>query len=93
METKNKLIFNCFIIGIFAIFIGLCSEKILKLCKKPNNCLTKMKNNFTIFIVTLFVIGIVIHLFSVFIGLEAYCEKKCIDNNCNYVCSIKMPAF
>lgn len=93
MEITNKLILHCIIIGIFTIFIGLVVEIMLRSKKRECNFLTKLKKrNISLLILVLFIFGFFIHYLFEYSGFEAYCEKKCIDGKCDYVCNIKMNA-
>jgi len=94
MEISDKLILHCIIIGIFTILMGLLTEKTLSKYQRKNNFLSKLKHNYPLFIVSLFTFGIILHLLFEYSGFEAYCEKKCNDQNvCSYVCTIKMNVF
>jgi len=90
---NNKLIKEGIYIGIFTVFIGFLTEYILTKFNKKDNFLSKLKENKQLFILYLFIFGILLHLFLEYSGFEAYCEKKCnSDGVCNYVCTVKVNA-
>ena len=86
MKISYRLLFNCFIIGIFTIIIGIITEHILCKFDKKDNCLSRIKIYYSNFIILLFIFGFTVHLFFECSGFESYCEKKCINNNCSYIC-------
>jgi len=88
----SGLVKNCIIIGIFTIFIGIITEKTLYKFNRKNNFLSRLKRSFPQFICTLFLFGIVLHLFFEYSGLEAGCSRKCdeLTKQCKYVCEVKM---
>jgi hypothetical protein len=92
MEITEDLIIKCILVGLFTIVIGFFTERTLNKCDRKNNFLTKLKNNYIYFIIILFLFGVFIHIISVYSGFEAYCEKKCVDNVCKYVCTVKINA-
>lgn len=88
---SNSLMVKSIYTGIFSIFIGIVTEKILIKCDKCDNFLTqKKKHNYYTYLLMLFGIGFIIRFVLEYIGFEAYCEKKCNAGKCDYVCSIKM---
>ena len=83
------LIKNSVYVGFITLLLGFIVEKLLVFGNKNDNFLTNIKNkNYINFYISLFLFGCMIHLISDAIGLEAYCEKKCIDDVCNYYCHI-----
>jgi hypothetical protein len=91
MEISNQLIINSIYTGLFALVMGIIIEKILKKLNRPNNILTKTKEkNYCKFLFFSFAFGFLIRFILEYIGFEAYCEKKCNGNNCNYTCTVKI---
>lgn len=81
---------DCCLMGLLAVVLGVISEKILSYNECKDNFLSRMKqqNKFR-FILTLFIFGAVVHYAFDYVGFEAYCEKRCIDNVCSYSCGIR----
>ena len=93
MEITNNIIFNCVKVGVITVILMVITEKILYKYNKKNNFLTRLKKkNCCLFILSLFIVGTIIQFFAEYTGFEAYCEKKCIDGKCDYVCNIKIKA-
>lgn len=91
MEISDKTTINSIYTGIFAVMISVITEKILVKLNRENNILTKTKKkNYCLFLFWSFVIGFIIRFVLEYIGFEAYCEKKCQGNNCNYTCTVKI---
>ncbi len=91
MEISDQTLTTCTNTGIFTILIGLIVEKILVKLEKYDNFLTKQKNrNFSHLLIYLGLFGFGIQFLLIYIGFEAYCEKKCSNGSCNYVCSVKI---
>jgi hypothetical protein len=90
MNIDYKLILDLIKIGIFTIFVGTITEYILRKNNFKNNFLTRLKNNNFKFFIILFLFGSLIELFFRYIGFQAYCEKKCINDICTYECKIKV---
>jgi len=93
MEYSEKIIINSIYTGLFTVVISMITEKVLVKLRRPNNILTKTKKqNYCQFILSSFAIGFVIRFILEYVGFEAYCEKKCNGNSCNYVCTVKVNA-
>ena len=91
MEISDKTIINSIYTGIFAVMISVITEKILVKLNRENNVLTNTKKkNYCVFIFWSFIIGFSIRFVLEYIGFEAYCEKKCQGDVCNYTCTIKI---
>ena len=87
---ESKLLFNCLIAGVITIVIGLVTERTLSKYERKDNFLSRLKKNYALFIVMLFLFGCFTHYFFEYIGLEAACEKKCENNKCEYRCYVKV---
>lgn len=91
MKISEKTITNSLYTGLFTIIISMITEKILVKLKRPNNILTKTKKkNYYLYIFFSFLVGFSIRFILEYIGFEAYCEKKCSGNDCNYTCTVKI---
>lgn len=92
MNINNKLLKDCIIIGIFTNILGLITEKILYKYNRKNNFLSNTKKeSFLKLVIILFFIGVGLHLFVIYSGLEVYCERRCNElNECKYVCKLEM---
>ena len=90
-----KLVQKCVLTGIFSLVIGYITEYILTKLKKEDNILTKIKNNNKnkyLFYIYAFCFGFILRFFLETIGFEAYCEQKCNQGKCDYVCTLKINA-
>lgn len=91
MEISDKTTINSIYTGIFTVLVGVITEKILVKINRENNILTKTKKkNCCLFFFWSFAIGFSIRFVLEYIGFEAYCEKKCQGNICNYTCTVKI---
>lgn len=88
MDT-DTLIRNCIIVGGITVLIGLYTERTLAKYERRDNFLSRLKKNYCLFIIILFLFGCAIHYLFDYIGLEAACEKKCIEDKCEYNCYVK----
>ena len=83
---------ECLIIGIITIISGLIIQYIIKTYAeddiKINNIFHKNKRNF-IFWISLFVIGIAIHIMISTLDVKSWdCNKVCMNGLCKIVCVI-----
>lgn len=89
----NKLLIESVIIGIITSIIGHIIIKILVKFNKidDNESLDDFINKYNktfIIEISLFFTGILLHLLLEYIGLnDWYCEKKCIKDRCQIVCT------
>ena len=86
----DKLLANCVIVGMITIAIGIFTERTLYRYDRKDNFLSKLKRNYLSFILILFLFGFLVHYIFDYIGLEAACEKKCVDDFCEYKCYVKV---
>ena len=86
---EQKLIFNCIIVGAITVAIGLFTERTLNKYERKDNFLSRLKKNYALFIIVLFLFGCLVHYIFDYVGLEAACEKKCENEICEYNCYIK----
>ena len=94
LEINNELVKRSIISGIISVIIGYTTEKILYVNDCHDNFLTKMKQKCILrFILSLFLFGCCVHIFSELIGFEAYCERKCNEaGKCSYSCRVGFKA-
>lgn len=83
---------ECLAIGIITIICGLVIQIVISTCGeeeiKENNLFTRLgkKKWFYIF---LFLIGISVHVFVSYLDFKNWsCEKQCVGDICNIICSI-----
>ena len=86
---EQKLIFNCIIVGAITVAIGLFTERTLNKYERKDNFLSRLKKNYALFIIVLFLFGCLVHYIFDYVGLEAACEKKCENEVCEYQCYVK----
>jgi|688.fasta_scaffold1861533_1 hypothetical protein len=85
------LVKKCVYTGLFSLVIGIITEIILSKLGKTDNILTKTKSkNNTLFFIYAYSFGFILRYFLEIIGFEAYCEQKCIQDKCKYVCTLKI---
>lgn len=92
----EKIIINSIVIGLITSILGSVLFKyLLKIFTKEDNnsqisyLLKKYSNNF-ILEISLFLLGMIIHLLLEYFGFNKwYCEKKCIEDVCIEICAKK----
>jgi len=88
---------ECIIIGLITILCGFIIEYFIRIysCKEINNdnLFTYNKKNI-MFLISLFVIGILIHIGLTFIEFDQWtCAKVCDLNGCKVLCSLPLNSF
>lgn len=91
MSNSHKLIYHCIVVGVVTVFIGIVTEKTLERYNRKDNFLSRLKQNYILFILCLFTFGAFMHYVFEYTGFEAYCHKKCNESGdkCEYVCNVK----
>jgi hypothetical protein len=87
--TTQQITINCIIVGIITVAIGIFTEKTLHKYDRKDNFLSRLKKNYALFIICLFLFGCAVHYLFDYIGLEAACERKCENDKCQYQCFVK----
>lgn len=89
METTT-IIKHCVFIGILTIIIGIITEKTLYKFNRRNNILSRLKHNYFLFVLSLFIFGMFIQFLFEYSGFETYCYRKCDETHCEYICQMKI---
>ena len=88
---------ECVLIGIVTILCAFLIQTIILIFGeediKEYNLFYKHRNSYT-FYSTLFIIGILIHIFIKYIEYNQwYCVKECVNNSCKVLCTLPFNEF